>query len=202
MRSRSAMWLACLVLGACSGGGDGGGDEAPPAQTTGAISILNSSSQALSSVFVDPSDATVYSDRRNDAPIAPGETFTVAGLAPGSWTWLVRTESEVGFIAGSESDLVEAGETSHFVVLDSDFHGRLEVTNGADVEITEIHLGLDGSWEARNWLETPLAAGATFLLPLHVYPGPRDVRCDYADREPFTGSYEIQSLTLTRVTCL
>ncbi len=201
MHGRLAVTLG-MLLAACVGQPDPPCCVLPPG---GTIVFRNETTHAIDRISVDPSPAAVF-HARNSAPIAPGATFAVEGLAPGAWDWLASIDAPVPGAVFHDLGLgvsLADGETVVVSLADAEFDGVFQVTNGGAADVTAVTVYVTPSMplDSSQWLTAPLAPGASAVVPIGLHAGSYDVQCDFAGGGTFRATYAIQPITLTQVSC-
>ncbi len=74
---------ALALLAACSGGGDD--PPPPPPPTTGAVTVVNSHCIPIEELYLVPSTSMDWGANQLTASVAPGASFTVSNVPPGSY---------------------------------------------------------------------------------------------------------------------
>jgi len=135
------------------------------AQAPGSLQVVNSTSFTVSALYLSPAGAGTWGPNTLTSPIAPAGTFTLGGLAAG--TYDLRAVASDGTTAWQSNavTIVAGGQYTWTLLPPTPTVGALSVTNGTASSIAELYLSPAAAttW-GPNRLTTQIAPGGTFTL--------------------------------------
>lgn len=158
------LFLALALAGAISLTGCGGGGSGSSAPTTGTVKFVNNGSlYQIDQAYVALSTSTSWGAQRNSSAIAPGSTWSLSGVAPGTYDSSIVSLGSVSTYYGySYGFSVTAGNTYTLTATDSSYTGSLVVNNtNVTYPITALYVSTSGYGAGANQLSTSIAAGGS-----------------------------------------
>ena len=166
MRRRGVLAVCALaLLAACGGGGD---DPPPPPPTTGALTVANHHCIPIEALYVRPASTADWGPNQLAVVVAPGASFTVGQLPPG--TYDVWAEAGDGVYWDDYGIAIPAGTMYPFPLNMPAGTGCLQVVNGSAYTIAALWAPVSsygctsGAWGTEQLQGWTIAPGQSFTL--------------------------------------
>lgn len=168
MRRRGVLAVCALaLLAACGGGGD---DPPPPPPTTGALTVANHHCIPIEALYVRPASTADWGPNQLAVVVAPGASFTVGQLPPG--TYDVWAEAGDGVYWDDYGIAIPAGTMYPFPLNMPAGTGCVKVVNSSGYDIGPLYAAATpdgctyGTWGNDQLGGGFLARGQSFMLSI------------------------------------
>lgn len=161
-RNLVVLCVATMLFAGCGGGG---GSSSTPAPTTGSVKFVNNATfnYWIDEAYVALSSSSTWGTKRNSSAILPGSSWTLSGLAAGTYDARIVSFGTVStYYAYSYVFPITVGTTYTLTATDSSYTGSLIVDNtNATFPITALYVSTTCLGCGTNVLSTSIAPLAT-----------------------------------------
>jgi hypothetical protein len=156
-------WIVLCAAAMLFAGCGGGGGSSAPAPTTGSVKFVNNATYNywIDEAYVALSSSTTWGAQRNTSAIAPGSSWTLSGLTPGTYDAAIVSYGTVStYYAYNGGFPITAGTTYTLTATDASYTGTLFVNNTSPTyPITAVYIST-----------TPIVGGEPNQISTNVAP--------------------------------
>lgn len=159
--------LVLLCVSAMLFAGCGGGGDSSPAPTTGSLKIDNSAATVpIHELYVSLSTSPTWGAIRNTSTIAGGSSWTLSGLAAGTYDAKIASNAAVSsYYAYAYGFPITVGNTYTLTATNTSYTGSLIINNtNPTYPITALYVSTTCLGCGTNQITTSIAPGATRQL--------------------------------------